>query len=210
MTRAEATIRECGVIAIFRGAFKWNDVQRITSALVAEGVNVIEYTLDSPDALATIERLKKHFEASVLVGAGTLLSPQDYEDARAAGAEFFVSPHLDHELSSRVRSEGHTLIPGVFTPTEVNAARQDGWHLQKLFPASTGGPGHLKALRGPFSDVDFIPTGGVGAANAGTFLEAGAVAVGIGSSLIRPDATREELQRQASHVRHAVSRAQKP
>lgn len=204
MTHIEERIRAEIIIAILRGEFRWHEVQEMTAALIEHGVRVIEYTLNSPNALQMIEHLKGHFGADVLVGAGTLLSMQDYQNACAAGAEFLVSPHWSEDLSDRAKSDSNLLIPGVFTPSEVYVARQHGWRLQKLFPANVGGPGHLKALRGPFHDVDFIPTGGIDENNARAYLNAGASAIGVGSALVRPGVTFEEIRDRVVQLRAEV------
>lgn len=207
MTYAEQTIRAEAVITIFRGDFHWNEIREITAILISQGIRAVEYTLNSPDVLQIIGRLKEHFGAAVLVGAGTLLSMRDYENACASGAEFLVSPYWSQVLSDRANSDHRLLIPGVLTPTEVRVARQHGWRLQKLFPANLGGPVYLKTLRGPFHDVDFIPTGGIDESHIQAYLNAGAAAIGIGSALVRPGIALEELQSRVAHLKTEIDRA---
>ncbi len=195
VTRAETVIREQRLVAVLRGEFTWDELTRVAEAMLSRGFGVLEYTLTGSDALAMIGRLAESFGDDLVVGAGTVVTAVDYRDARAAGAEFLVSPCFGPELAEAAGGDDALFLPGVFSPTEVAAARQSGWRLQKLFPAGTGGPQHLKALSGPFPDVSFVPTGGVDLENAGAFLRAGAVAVGLGSALIRPGTPTAELER---------------
>lgn len=201
MSGVEREIRRARAIAIFRGDFPWAEVERTTELLLDHGFNIVEYTLTSPHALDTISRLKTRFAPRVSVGAGTVVSPSDVSMAREAGADFLVSPGWSPAVSDAARAQDSLLLPGVFTPTEVDAARRESWYILKLFPASTGGPNHVRALRGPFPDVDFVPTGGVTATNVTAFLRAGAVAVGIGSSLFKPGVATADLRTQLGAFR---------
>ena len=106
--------------------------------------------------------------------------------AYPAGAEFLVSPGTEPALAGAMLGTGLTVLSGALTPSEVMTALSLGVHVVKLFPASLGGPAFLKALRGPFPHVSFVPTGGVTADNLGEWLAAGAVAVGAGSDLCSP------------------------
>ena len=152
----------------------------LAGALVASGISVLEITLDGDGAVAAIAGLEG---SGLVVGAGTVMSVAAAEQAVAAGASFIVSPHTDEAIVRWAADAGIAVMPGALTPTEIAHAWAVGASAVKLFPASVGGPDGLRALRGPFREVAFIPTGGVDAGNAGEYLDAGAVAVGVGSWL---------------------------
>jgi 2-dehydro-3-deoxyphosphogluconate aldolase/(4S)-4-hydroxy-2-oxoglutarate aldolase len=170
---------ETRVIAVLRG-LNPDRVDTVTHILREAGIGAIEVTMDSPEAAKSIERLA---HTAVSVGAGTVMSVAEAEVARAAGATFLVAPHTDPTVARWAVERGIPMIPGAFTPTEVVAAWNLGVAAVKVFPASVGGPGLLKALRGPLGGLPLIPTGGVTADNAAEFLSAGAVAVGLGGWL---------------------------
>ena len=161
------------------------DAVPLARALVAGGVRVLELTLRTPQALAAIERVAAEVEGAI-VGAGTLTRPEDVEAVQRAGAVFGVSPGFTRELGAAARAAGLPLLPGVMTPSDVIAARAAGYTELKLFPAQqAGGIGMLKALGGPFPDVRFCPTGGIGAATAPDFLALPNV-VCVGGSWLTP------------------------
>jgi 2-dehydro-3-deoxyphosphogluconate aldolase/(4S)-4-hydroxy-2-oxoglutarate aldolase len=170
------------------------DLDAVLETLVAAGVGVVEVTLDTPGALAAIERAA---DAGVTIGAGTVLSVDDVRAAAEAGARFVVSPDLDDEVVGCARGLGVEPIPGVLTPTELRRAMQLGTEAVKIFPAGpVGGPGYIAALRGPFPRIGMLPTGGVEIGDIPAYLAAGANAVGLGGSLTgrRPPANDDELE----------------
>lgn len=159
----------------------------LARALVAGGVRVLEVTLRTPVALDAI-RLIARAVSDAIVGAGTLTRPEDFGEARDAGARFGVSPGLTPALLQAARETGLPLLPGVMTPSDVIAARLAGLHQLKLFPAwQAGGVGMLTALSGPFPDVAFCPTGGIGVETAPEFLALPNVAC-VGGSWLAPKA----------------------
>jgi 2-dehydro-3-deoxyphosphogluconate aldolase/(4S)-4-hydroxy-2-oxoglutarate aldolase len=119
-----------------------------------------------------------------VVGAGTVLDTETARAVVAAGAEFVVSPTLEEDVVELCNRYGVVSAPGVFTPTEALTAYEAGADVVKLFPASTGGPGHVSAIRGPLGQIPVVPTGGVGPDDAADYVEAGATAVGVGSALV--------------------------
>lgn len=156
----------------------------LARALVAGGVRVLEVTLRTAPALDGIRAIAKEVPEAI-VGVGTLTKPQDFSDSVAAGARFGVSPGLTPALIEAAHQTKLPLLPGVFTPSDVIAARLAGFQQLKLFPAQqAGGIGMLKALGGPFPDVMFCPTGGVSAENAPDFLALPNVACVGGSWLV--------------------------
>jgi 2-dehydro-3-deoxyphosphogluconate aldolase/(4S)-4-hydroxy-2-oxoglutarate aldolase len=176
-------IRETGVIAIMR-AQSSDQLMAAADAIKAGGVRVIEVTMTTPGALAVTEEAKQRYGQDVLFGAGTVL---DAETARAAilsGADFVVAPSLDLDTVALCNRYGVPVIPGCYTPTEMIAAWQAGADMIKLFPASVGGPDLVKAILAPLPQLEIVPVGGVDLSTAAEFIRKGAVALGVGSSLV--------------------------
>ena len=157
-------------------------LRRVCETLSEAGLHVLEVTMDAPDAVAAIGDLAGSVP-DVLVGAGTVRNVEDADRAVQAGARFVVSPHTDVEIIQWARDQGVPVVPGAYTPTEVARAWDAGASAVKLFPASVGGVALLQSLRGPFHDVSFIPSGGIDADNAPSWLAAGAAALGVGGWL---------------------------
>lgn len=171
------------VIAIARGV----DPERLmeaADALRSAGIPAIEVTLDSPDALSVIPRLRDAYGDAVAVGAGTVMRLEDAKAAVDAGAEYLISPHTDLGVVDWAARSGVPAFPGALSPTEVVAAWDAGAAAVKVFPAGPLGPAYLKGLGGPLPHIGLVPTGGIDAGNARAYLDAGAVAVGVGSWLL--------------------------
>jgi len=177
-----AALRAVTVVAVLRAPSAEAAVLA-TDALVAGGVRGIEITYSTPDAAAAIREIRRRHGEGVHLGGGTVLEVGQAAEAVDAGAEFLVSPGTEARLTAAMLETGATVLCGALTPSEVMATRAMGVHVVKLFPASLGGPAFLRALRGPFPDVSFVPTGGVNADNLADWLAAGAVAVGAGGEL---------------------------
>jgi 2-dehydro-3-deoxyphosphogluconate aldolase/(4S)-4-hydroxy-2-oxoglutarate aldolase len=159
----------------------------LAKALVAGGVRVLEVTLRTPAGLDAIKAIAREVPDAI-VGVGTVTAPEDLVQARAAGAQFAVSPGLTPALAEAARQSGIPCLPGVMTPSDVIAARAAGFRQLKLFPAQqAGGLGMLKALHGPFPDIVFCPTGGVTEQTAPEFLSLPNVAC-VGGSWLTPKA----------------------
>lgn len=158
----------------------------LARALARGGLPLIEITLRTPAALEAIRRASGEVEEAV-VGAGTILSPQQYAAAAAAGARFIVSPGVTPALLDAAAGSDVPFLPGAITPGEVLAARDAGLRFLKFFPAEqAGGAAFLKALAAPIPDIRFCPTGGITAANAVAYLKLPNVAC-VGGSWIAPD-----------------------
>lgn len=177
-----ARIRSAGVLAVLR-APSADAAIAAADALIAGGVRGIEVTYSTPDVPAALAGIRTRHGDGVVLGAGTLLDPPQAAEAAAAGAQYLVAPGLDDELVEAMAATGAVVMAGAVTPTEVMRARRLPVDVVKLFPGSLGGPALLKALRGPFPDLAFLPTGGVSAANVGEWLAAGALAVAAGGEL---------------------------
>lgn len=172
----------------------------VVEALQAGGLSSIEITVEGAHG---IEAISSVAESGALVGAGTVVTIDQADQAITAGAVFLVSPHLDPRLIEWSISNSIPLIPGALTPTEVATAWAWGPPAVKIFPAGTVGPGYLTSLLGPYPGVPLIPTGGIDAGNALAYLEAGAVAVGIGGWLTGVG-DPSEITRRALLLREAV------
>lgn len=191
-------VRETGVLAVVR-APSTEAAVAAAEALVRGGVTGIEVTFSTPGALDAIAELRRR-RPEALVGAGTVTTAAQAARAAEAGAEFLVSPGTLPDLARAMLDTGRTTMTGAMTPTEVMGAMALGVDVVKVFPASIGGPGLLKALREPFADAVLMPTGGVTAANLAEFLSAGAIAVGAGGDLL-PRAALESGDWDAIEVR---------
>lgn len=191
--RVAGEIRRRRLIIVLRRVSPQERLLELVEELADAGAGIFEITFDAPSAADDVAAVRERMAGQdVLVGAGTVL---DRETAQlAARADFLVSPALDVELVGHAVSHGMPFIPGAFTPTEIRAAWEAGATFVKLFPASAAGPQMVRELRGPMPEVELIPTGGIDASNAEAFLEAGAVAVGVGSALVRASpAERRDL-----------------
>ncbi|EPD62294.1 bifunctional 4-hydroxy-2-oxoglutarate aldolase/2-dehydro-3-deoxy-phosphogluconate aldolase [Streptomyces sp. HGB0020] len=157
---------------------------RAVLALADEGIELIEVSLTGKDALSVIEQARQELGPDRPLGAGTILTADDARSAHRAGADFAVTPALGEGVGA-AQELAMPVLAGVMTPTEIVTARGLGVAALKIFPAAqAGGPGYVKALRGPFPDAPFVPVGGVDEAAARAYLAAGAIAVGVGSPLV--------------------------
>lgn len=188
-------IKKRGVVAVIRGATP-KSIISIGNALKNGGVTAFEITMETPKAMSVIEAAASYFGKDVLVGAGTVL---DAETARAAilsGARFIFSPTVRKETITMAKRYSVISVPGAFTPTEILTAYEYGADLIKVFPASSVGPEYFKNIAGPLPHIPLMPTGGVDVHNTGDYFRAGAVAVGVGSTLVN---TKKDLSEEALH-----------
>ncbi len=176
------SLSDVGVVAVIRAPSPAAALGAV-EALVRGGVTGIEITYSTPDAATVIAELDARYGDRIYLGAGTVTTPEQAEQAVRAGARFLVSPGTTDSLARAMLHTGASVLLGALTPTEVMRAAELGAAVVKIFPASLGGPAFLKALRGPFPDVPLMPTGGVNPANLATWFDAGAVAVGAGGEL---------------------------
>jgi Entner-Doudoroff aldolase len=182
-------VRQAGAIAVLR-LTDHQHIVPIGKALYGAGLPAMEITFDHPAAPDALRELRDALPEDALLGAGTIRRPEQVEEAAAAGARYCVSPHTDTTLVRSVLVAGLEPLPGASTATEIATAQDAGARLIKLFPAGALGVPYLRALRGPFRDVAFVPTGGIAHTDAGEWLDAGAIAVGLGSDLV-PSAPSE-------------------
>lgn len=182
-------LRDVGILAVLRAPTPDAAVAAV-DALVAGGVRGIEVTYSTPGAAEAIAEIRRRHAEEVYLGAGTVLTAAQAAEAVSAGARFLVSPGTDEQVAAAMLATPAAVFTGALTPTEVMTAVGLGVHAVKIFPASLGGPAYLRALRGPFPDAAFLPTGGVDPGNLSDWFTAGAVAVGAGSELCPPAALR--------------------
>ncbi|MFI1728514.1 bifunctional 4-hydroxy-2-oxoglutarate aldolase/2-dehydro-3-deoxy-phosphogluconate aldolase [Streptomyces acidicola] len=200
------SLRALRLLAIVRGTDPGAALRTVLT-LAEEGIEAIEVSLTTHDALTVIEQARAALGPEALVGAGTVRTAADGARAVAAGASYLVTPALVDGL----RSTGSPEIPvlmGALTPTEIEGALARGACAVKLFPGSLGGPRYLRALRDPFPEVPFVPVGGVDAAAAREYLDQGATAVGVGSPLVGDAADGgdlDELRARAAEFRRAIT-----
>lgn len=174
------------IIAILRGVHP-DEVVDIAAALYDSGIRNIEVPLNSPDPFNSIARLAAAFGDRCLCGAGTVLNTVDVEAVHASGGRLVVTPNTDPVVIERAVALKLTVVPGFATPTEAFRGLQAGARALKLFPASTYGPVHLKALRDVLpKSLQVFAVGGVGAANLTPWIEAGIDGIGVGGELYRP------------------------
>src|SRR5580700_4434448 len=163
----------------------------LARALYAGGLEVLEITLRTEVALAVIEAMRKAVPEAV-VGAGTLLRPEDFKRAEAVGAQFAVTPGLTPQLAEAAKSVSYPLLPGIVSPSEILEALQFGYDTLKFFPAQqAGGIPMLQAFAGPFANVAFCPTGGISRNTAPAFLKLRNVLC-VGGSWVAPNARVEQ------------------
>jgi 2-dehydro-3-deoxyphosphogluconate aldolase/(4S)-4-hydroxy-2-oxoglutarate aldolase len=175
-------LSDAAVIAVIRAPDRARALRGV-EALLAGGVTGIEITYSTPSAVEVIDEVIRRHGDEAIVGAGTVLTPEQAQAAADAGAEFLVSPGSRPDLAAAMLGTGRVVLLGAFTPSEVMDVVERGTHAVKVFPASLGGVAYLRALRAPFPDVPLVPTGGVSASNVGEWLAAGALAVGAGGEL---------------------------
>ena len=178
-----AQLAGCGVVAVVRAPDSQMALP-LAQALAQGGVTSIEITMTTPHAVEVISKLSDALGDKILLGAGTILDAATCADVIHAGARFVVSPIFDAAVVDITRRLGAVSIPGAYTPTEILRAWTSGADLVKVFPAGNLGPGYFRDLLAVMPYLKLTPTGGVDVKTAGAFIQAGAVAVGAGSSLI--------------------------
>ena len=185
MVRADivAAIEQTGVVAVIR--LKDSAVVRaVVDALAAGGVRALEVTMTVPRAIEMIGEMASTLPESFLIGAGTVVDAVTAHRAVEAGARFVVGPIFRRDIIDECHRHDVPSVPGCFTPTEILNAWDAGADIVKVFPATSLGPGFFKDVRAPLPHVKLMPTGGVSIENAGDWIRAGAVAVGVGSALL--------------------------
>jgi len=181
VTRLEAG----GVVAVIR-LQDGSKLRAVVDALAEGGVTGLEVTMTVPRAIELIGEIAPTLPENFVIGAGTVVDPETALAAVHAGAKFIVGPVFRPAVVEACHRAGVAVIPGCFSPTEILAAWDAGADIVKVFPATVLGPGFFKDIRGPLPHVKLMPTGGVSLENAGDWIKAGAVAIGVGTALVDP------------------------
>lgn len=205
-------LRDATLIAIFRTRAPEHAVEGIGAA-VRGGFEAVEVTLNSTSATEALEGVAGRVDA--IVGAGTIVRPDQVKEAYDVGAEFIVTPILDPAIVEAAHSLSLPIAMGASTPTEIYQAQQAGADWVKVFPAeSLGGPDYVSLVLGPLDDVKILVTGGITAGNYLGYLSAGAELVGFGESVFDPDIAAdgdyEELERRAIDVSRRLDTYEPP
>ncbi|CAM4410112.1 bifunctional 4-hydroxy-2-oxoglutarate aldolase/2-dehydro-3-deoxy-phosphogluconate aldolase [Paenibacillus tarimensis] len=199
------------IVAIFRG-YEGEQADLAAQALIDGGIRLIEVTMNSNDALATIGRWRERFGGTARIGAGTVLDVEMAREAVAAGAEYLISPNLDEGVITFGVEQGVSVWPGVMTPTEIVRAWKAGAEAVKIFPMGSLGWKYLAEIKAPLNHIPMLATGGVDLDTIGQYFKAGASAVGMGSKLLNPDWIQSgewgRLTEQARRFVYAVSEQQ--
>lgn len=183
------TIYRNKIIAIIRGVDSGN-IEAVIQALLDGGVNMAEITFDHTnetkrkETLKSLQKVRKRFGDKICLGAGTVLTVEDVEDAHLAGADYVISPNTDEVVIRKTRELKMVSMPGAFSSSEIVAAYQAGADIVKLFPAALMGVNYIKALRGPLPHIPMSAVGGITPESIEVFAKAGISCFGIGSNLV--------------------------
>jgi 2-dehydro-3-deoxyphosphogluconate aldolase/(4S)-4-hydroxy-2-oxoglutarate aldolase len=209
-----AQVEQAGIVAVIRMK-EPQKLRAVVDALAEGGIRALEITMTVPGAVELIRQLAPTLPAGFIFGAGTVLDADTVHQVVDAGARFIVSPVFRREVIAACQAREDASKPGCFSPTEIHDAWDAGADVVKVFPATALGPGYLKDVRAPLPQVKLMPTGGVTVENAGDWIRAGAVAVGVGSSLLDTTAIadgnfgvlRTNAERMIANVRAARGQA---
>jgi 2-dehydro-3-deoxyphosphogluconate aldolase/(4S)-4-hydroxy-2-oxoglutarate aldolase len=211
MTKGEAFdwIKRSRIVPVIRASSSM-DALKTVHALIEGGVDVLEITMTVPNAIELIREVSLHYSDRALIGAGTVYDPDTAAACIGAGARFIVGPCISIPTIKLCNDFGILVAPGALTATEIVAAWQNGADIVKVFPCdAAGGPSYIKSLRAPFPMIPLMPTGGVSLGNANDFIKAGAVAIGVGNSLVDPQLIKEgkfeQLTERAIAFRETIS-----
>lgn len=194
------------LIAILRG-IRPDEILEVAKALIDAGFRGIEVPLNSPDPLVSIQRLTERFGSECLCGAGTVLKAAQVDAVAAAGGKLIVTPNVDQSVIARSVELGLQPVPGFATATEAFRAIDAGATALKMFPASTYGVQHLKALRAVLPGTKVFAVGGVGARNLTEWAEAGIDGIGFGTDIYAPGRTAAEVGARATAIVSAWNQA---
>lgn len=198
---------QCPLVAIIRGVTP-DEAVGVAEAIYAAGIRIIEVPLNSPDPIASIERLAVRFGERALIGAGTVLEPEDVAHVAGAGGRLIVSPNTHVPVIEASVAAGLVSSPGFFTPSEAFDALRAGAHVLKFFPAEAATPAVVKGQKAVLPrDVPVLVVGGVTPDNIAPWFASGADGFGLGSGVYRPGQDAETVGRQAAAYVAAVRKA---
>ena len=197
-THLTEALDRCPLVAILRG-IRPDEVEAVADTLVQVGFTLLEVPLNSPDPLASIERIANRYGTDVVIGAGTVLSEAEVDAVASAGGRLIISPNVDPAVIKATADRNMISLPGFFTPSEAFTALRAGATGLKLFPSEAASPAVLKAQRAVLpAEVPLLAVGGVTPGNLGFWLGSGAQGVGIGTALYRPGANAAEVAERAA------------
>lgn len=179
-----AEIRACAVLRTPTS----ESCPKAMQAAIDGGFKIVEFTLTTPDCLQHLSDFRAKYDGDVMVGCGTILTPEDAASAMEAGSEFIITPVMLPDVIEWCKERNIVCVPGCQTPTEMVNAYRHGAPLQKLFPGVAGGPAWVKAVSSALPFLSINPTSGVDLDNAGDYLKMGAASVGLVAPLFEPDA----------------------
>jgi 2-dehydro-3-deoxyphosphogluconate aldolase/(4S)-4-hydroxy-2-oxoglutarate aldolase len=196
MNRKEvvSAIIQAGAVAVVRLSDP-EKLIKVAEAIYNGGVTGLEITMTVPNAIEMIRKVTKEIGETMIVGVGSVLDPETAKRAIDAGAKYVVSPIFKERIIEVAHENGVPAIPGAFSPTEIQMAYEAGAEIIKVFPADVVGMAFFKGVLAPMPYLKLMPTGGVTLTNAGDWLRAGAVAVGVGTALLNKEAIAEENYR---------------
>jgi 2-dehydro-3-deoxyphosphogluconate aldolase/(4S)-4-hydroxy-2-oxoglutarate aldolase len=189
-TQVRTRIEQIAIIPVIRASSQ-REAHLAAEAVCQGGIPIVEITMTCPGAIEIIRELAKTANSELLVGAGTVLTPEDARRCIDVGAEFLVTPGFNRATVELATRESKLIMSGALTPTEIVEAWTAGSDFVKVFPCGqVGGAKYIKAIRGPLPQIPLVPTGGVNLATAADFIEAGAAALGIGGELVQAEALK--------------------
>jgi len=177
-------VKESGIVAGMRGAFPPDVALHVASVMMGEGINCFEFLMNSDEPIEAMQAVKAEYGDEACVGMGTVLDVATAEKVMDAGADFVVSPAFQPDVVKAVLARDILVAPGVATPSEAVHAWEMGVKLLKLFPIGALGIDYFKAMFGPFNHMTFMCNGAMTDENARAFIQAGAVACGMGGWLV--------------------------
>lgn len=185
------TIFSTKVIAVIRMQ-ESGKITKVIEALIRGGIRCLEITFTVPNALSILKEVSQNIPPRFIVGAGTVLDSETARMAILAGAQFIVAPNTNQEVIKICKRYSKVIIPGAFTPTEILNTWESGADIVKVFPANFFGPDYFEDMKGPYPDINLMPTGRVTIANAVDYIKAGACAVSVGGDLIDKKAIADD------------------
>lgn len=191
MTITYEQLKEVKLVPVLR-QIPYETSGQIIKALFDGGIRAVEVTMDTINAAEIIREARNDYSNQLYVGAGTVLTVEQCEEAISSGAQFIVSPSYNKDVVAQCISKNVPVIPGVMTPTEMQTAYEAGAKMVKIFPATAVGASFIKNVKGPLKHIDIMATGGINLNNAADFLAAGATAVGAGSDLLDKEVIANE------------------
>ena len=199
--RTRSALLDARVIVVLRGISK-ERVLEVVGALERGGIKALEFALphgegsNQASVYKSIQKVREHYPC-LLVGCGTVLSPEEAQEAAKSGALFAISPTYDREVITESRRLGLVSIPGAYSPTEIERAYRYGADIVKVFPAGELGPGFFKAMQGPLGHIPLAAVAGITPDNAQSFLDAGASCLGVSSYIANPSFSAEQMEERA-------------